>query len=63
MTGDVKIPKTSTSKPKQAYSSPVLQSYGGVADLTLGGKQRGNDGQSNDVCNPGNDNAGEKACS
>jgi hypothetical protein len=55
MTGDVKIPKTSTSKPKQAYSSPVLQSYGSVATLTLGGNERGSDGQSNNVCNPGAD--------
>jgi hypothetical protein len=55
MTGDVKIPNTSTSKPKQAYSSPVLMDYGSVATLTLGGSVRGSDGNTTNPCNPGAD--------
>jgi hypothetical protein len=52
MMGDVKTSNTSAAVSKKEYSSPLLQDYGSVSDLTLGGQYRGSDGQ---ICNAGND--------
>lgn len=39
---------------KEEYSPPTLTNYGCISKLTRGGEYRGSDGQSDNVCNPGN---------